>query len=322
MEELTSLLTEHRREAILSAVLLLGVVVFVTIARVVIGRSARDPELRQRLRRSVTYLGALVVLTGVVALWFQQIQQAVLALTALAAAMVLASKELILCITGGLYKAFVGPYEIGDRIEVAGVRGDVVDAGLLATTLLEVGPNDASQRSTGRFIYLPHAALLGNPVHNATTSPFAWHEITLHLAPSAPWREIDAALVHFAAEEQTPLQQELEQAVEVLKGKYAFRPPPSTPRVFAALDADGQVTLTLRYAVRARQARVSEDRIARALLDRFGPTVLCRKPERPSAAAEAPSPAATTTAPPAPTTAPAAPSAAEAPPPPRPAPAS
>lgn len=311
MDELTSLLTEHRREAVLSAVLLVSVTVLVALARFVIGRSARDPELRQRLRRSVTYLGAFVVLAGVVALWFQQIQQAVLALTALAAAFVLASKELILCITGGLYKAFVGPYEIGDRIEVAGVRGDVVDAGLLATTLLEVGPNDASQRSTGRFICLPHAALLGNPVYNATTSPFAWHEITLHLAPSAPWREIDAALTELGAEQQAPIQAELEKALDDLKGKYAFRPPPSTPRVFTSLDADGQVTLTLRYAVRARQARVSEDRVVRLLLDRFGPNALCRKPDRP-APADAPS------APSAPAAAPTSSGQDGAPPPPRP----
>ncbi len=293
MDQLTTLLTEHRREAVLSTILLLGAVVFVALARFVIGRSARDPELRQRLRRSVTYLGAFVVLAGVVALWFQQIQQAVLALTALAAAFVLASKELILCVTGGLYKAFVGPYEIGDRIEVAGVRGDVVDAGLLATTLMEVGPNDASQRSTGRFIRLPHSALLANPVYNATTSPFSWHEITLRLAPGAPWRELDAALCEIATEQQAPLQAELEQALEELKGTFAFRPPPSTPRVFTSLDDDGQVTLTLRYAVRARQARVSEDRVVRALLERFGPHVLCRKPEKaPAPPSEPPAPAA------------------------------
>lgn len=281
MDQLTSLLTEHRREALLSAILVVGATVFVALARLLIGRSVRDPELRQRLRLSVTYLGVVVVLAGVVTLWFQQIQQTVLALTALAAAFVLASKELIVCVTGGLYKAFVGPYELGDRIEVAGVRGDVIDTGLLGTTLMEVGPNDASQRSTGRFVYLPHAVLLANPLYNATTSPFTWHELTLHLAPSAPWREIDAALVEFAREQQAPIQADLERAMEKLKGSFAFRPPPTSPHVFASLDADGQPTLTLRYAVRARQARVSEDRIVRALLARFGPHALCRKPDRP-----------------------------------------
>jgi hypothetical protein len=61
--------------------------------------------------------------------------------------------------------------------------------------------------------------------------------------------------------------------------------------VFTSLDGDGQVTLTLRYAVRARQARVSEDRVVRALLERFGPHVLCRKPEKaPAPPSEAPGP--------------------------------
>jgi small-conductance mechanosensitive channel len=266
MEQLEILLATHRREAIFSAILLVGV----------IGRGTRDPDLRQRLRRAVTYMGTSIVLAGLVALWFQQIQQAVLALTALAVAFVVASKELILCGMGGLYKAFVDPYEIGDRIEVAGVRGDVVDAGLLATTLLEIGPDAVSQRSTGRFIYLPHSVLLAPPLHNATTSPFAWHEITLHLGPSAPWRDIDAALIHLAREEHAPIQVELERSVEELKGRFSYRPPPSTPAVFASLDADGHVRLTLRYAVRSRQRRVSEDRVVRALVERFGPAVLCR----------------------------------------------
>ena len=69
----------------------------------------------------------------------------------------------------------------------------------------------------------------------------------------------------------------LDNHVARLRRKVAYRPPPGTPFVFASLDDEGRLELTLRYAVLARQQRVSEDRVVRALLERFGSQALVQE---------------------------------------------
>lgn len=255
-----------------------GIVLAATLLlRWVLARSIRDVDLRQRLRNGLTFLAAALVLALNLVLWFEQVAQTVLALAALAAATVIAAKELILCVTGGAYRAIVSPYKIGDRIEVGGVQGDVVDAGLLATTLFEVKPTiGQGYRSTGRFVVVPHSVLFSGPALNTTRSPFNWHEFTIAVAPGAPWRELEAALLELARAEYEPIRAEMDAAVEELCRELAWRPPPSTPAVFVCLDDRGLIALTVRYPVRVRHGRMSEDRIVRGLLGRFGPEAFRR----------------------------------------------
>mgnify|MGYP001215256827 CR=1 FL=1 len=61
-------------------------------------------------------------------------------MVAIAVALVIATKELILCVSGALIKGGARSFNIGDRIQVKEFRGDVIDQNLLTTTILEVGP--------------------------------------------------------------------------------------------------------------------------------------------------------------------------------------
>lgn len=254
-----------------SLVLLTGVVLLWLLLRLWAARAAAEVELRQKLRRLSTVL-VLVLLPGsLLLLWSAAVHQTMLALTAFAVAFVIAFKELLLCLVGGLYRIATSPYDIGDRIEINGLRGDVVDAGLFSSLLLEVGPGRIAQTSTGRMVHLPHSWLLAHPVINATETGFRWHELHLRPRPGVDWKALAAALREIAEQEHEPIREELEAAVARLRRKVAYRPPPGTPFVFASLDEECRLELTLRYAVPARQQRVSEDRVVRALLERFGP---------------------------------------------------
>src|SRR5690606_27740699 len=90
-------------------------------------------------------LPGIILLIGILFIWGQELRDFALSLVAVAAALVLATKEVILCLMGGLLKASTKLFENGDRISVSGYKGKVIDHTLLTTTLIETGPGRSNQ---------------------------------------------------------------------------------------------------------------------------------------------------------------------------------
>src|SRR5690606_21781606 len=103
-------------------------------------------------------------------LWADQIYSLIISITAVAAALAIATKELLLCLGGTFYKASTRPFSIGDRIEVGGTRGDVIDIGLFATQVLQVGPGNLTHQYTGRSVTIPNSVFLTQNIINESYS--------------------------------------------------------------------------------------------------------------------------------------------------------
>ncbi|EQC51153.1 mechanosensitive ion channel domain-containing protein [Bacteriovorax sp. DB6_IX] len=99
-------------------------------------------------------------------LWFTQLQVFFVSILAVAAAIVLAFKEMIMCITGGLLVNISNTFKTGDRIEVDGYRGFVIEKSLLTTKILEIGPEKNSQQTTGDIISIPNSLMLSKGLKN------------------------------------------------------------------------------------------------------------------------------------------------------------
>ena len=69
-------------------------------------------------------------------------------------------------------------YRIGDRIEVGGVRGYVVDIGLQTTELQEFGAWMPGDEFTGRIVEIPNGVVFDGPTNNYTRDfPFVWDHV-------------------------------------------------------------------------------------------------------------------------------------------------
>ena len=83
-----------------------------------------------------------------------EIQEFAFSLAAAAVALVIGTKELIMCFLGGVLKMGSRAFRIGDRIEVNGLRGDVVDMNFFTTTVFEIGPGHILHQYTGRKLVI------------------------------------------------------------------------------------------------------------------------------------------------------------------------
>lgn len=140
-------------------------------------------ELKSRWRNFIKNAFLLAGIIGLVFIWAPQLRAFALSLTAVAVAVVVATKELILCLSGSLLRASASSFSIGDLVEYAGHRGYVVDQNLMTTQLQEV--DHSSGIPSGNQIVLPNSLFLTHPVTNYShLRPYCVHTFSLHIEPS------------------------------------------------------------------------------------------------------------------------------------------
>lgn len=126
-------------------------------------KSKADKMIQKRKLNQI--LGYMFFFT-LLMLWFNQLQIFFVSIFAVAAAIVLAFKELIMCITGGLLVRLSHVFSEGQRIEIDDKRGFVIEKTLLTTKILELGPEKNSQQTTGEIITIPNSLMLSKSLKN------------------------------------------------------------------------------------------------------------------------------------------------------------
>ena len=82
------------------------------------------------------------------------------------------------------------PFEIGDRIEINGEIGDVVDTHFFQFTLLELKNWVGAEQSTGRIMHIPNRFIFDHPVANYNKGfPLIWNELPVEVTFESDWRK-------------------------------------------------------------------------------------------------------------------------------------
>lgn len=197
-------------------------------------------------------------------IWASKIAGFVLSVAALAAAILVVSKELLSCLVGAAYLGFARPFTIGDHIEVAGHRGQALSTTPFATTLLSSAEGN---QITGRTVAVPNALFLVQQVINhSATGAFAMY-LTKVAVPSAEKTLQHEEWLLSAANEVCQAWQEAAQAQFVNTERIEHMDLPSgVPRVLFDLADGKQRLLILRFACPPRLRVRTEQSILKAYL--------------------------------------------------------
>jgi small-conductance mechanosensitive channel len=253
---------------ILKSLLLLGVVL---AFRTVLVRSiARNPHLTLEAKRrwvvAIRNTAALVFLTGLAFMWLNELQTFAVSLVAIAAALVLATKELILCWSGAALRVGGKVYSVGDRIQIGGYRGVVLDHDAFATKLLEIGPGLTSHLYTGRIVVFPNSLLFTNGlVKENPPHDHGLYVLNVPVRSEDNWQVAEQALLDAAKAECTPFLEEVTRQMKLLEQKNLLEAPSPDPRVTIQLIEPGRVHLVLRYPAPDR----GRSRVEQAIIRRY-----------------------------------------------------
>jgi small-conductance mechanosensitive channel len=251
------------KSLILLAMVLIGRLV---LMRAVTHSTSLTVETKRRWVLMIRNVIGVVFVMGLVFIWAHELATFAVSLVAIAVALVLATKELILCLSGTVLRAGSNAYTMGDRIEISGTRGNVIDQNLLATTLLEIGPGHNSSQYTGRAVVFPNSLLLSHPLINETyMKEYVVQVLTIPLAMEDDWQAAESLLLEIAMSECGPFMEEARIHMKQLEGKAWLDAPSVEPRVSIHLPEPGRIDLLLRVPSPAHRT----SRLEQAILRRF-----------------------------------------------------
>lgn len=235
-----------------TAILVATVLVLRALANRFIRRHVQAPDVRRRwMVQSRNGLLLLLVL-GIVLIWGQELRTLALSVVAIAVAFVVATKELILCITGSILKTGARSFQVGDRIQVKEFRGDVIDQTLLATTILEVGPGKLTHQRTGRMAVLPNALFVSEPVVNESyTHDYVLHAFTIPFKRADDWRAAREAFLDSAGRHCRPYLEDVRKHMRELSEERGLDVPTVDPRVIIQMPAADEVHLIVRVPAKS-----------------------------------------------------------------------
>jgi small-conductance mechanosensitive channel len=256
-------------------ILLLISVALYALSRVMrrgIDRHIEDVNRRHQLRKIVTYGFWTALVIAAVTLFAERLALADIGtvLGLIAAAVTIALADVVRSLAGWIYISSRRGVEIGSRVELEGITGDVIDIGLLKTTLLEVGePLVHGLQSTGRIVTVPNSLfLMGKVLASASVNPLVWQEIQVLVTFESDWKRAREIIQAIADDGYQKIVPDLKAGFEKLERRFAFRLGSTAPIVYTEI-ADSGVLLTLRYLTPVRRRRSSVDQISGQILDSF-----------------------------------------------------
>ncbi len=231
---------------------------------------AHNPTLSMESKRRwvVTTRNSVVFafLIGLVIIWAHELQAFTVSLVALAAAFVLATKELILCWSGAALRVGGKVYAVGDRIQIAGHRGVVLDHDVFATKLLEIGPGQSAHLYTGRVTIFPNSLLFTNAlVKENPEQEYGLYTLVVPIKNDEDWQRAERVLLDAAKIECAPFMEEAARQMKLLEQANLLEAPSPEPRITIQLPESGKIHLVLRFPAPDR----GRSRIEQAILRRY-----------------------------------------------------
>lgn len=249
-----------------AALVLLLVVVRSMVMRAISANPKVPVEARRRwainLRNGLVILG----LIGLVTIWAKELETIALSMVAFAAALVVATKELIMCVGGSAIRTMSNSYDLGDHIEIANLRGRVVDINLFSTTIMEIGPRHDAHQLTGRAVSFPNSLLLGHPVVRENyMGDYVVHVTTVAVPYSVAPAQAERLLREAAETACAPHVPAARRHMERIAERHLVDTPSVEPRVAIFPFDDKRYNLILRIAIPAKERH----RVEQAILHQF-----------------------------------------------------
>jgi small-conductance mechanosensitive channel len=239
------------------------------LSRRLVDRYVEPAERKYRVAKLISRSVAVLALLLIVALWSARLSALLTILTIIGAGTAVALRDVLLSFAGWLNISLSAPYRQGDRIEVNGVRGDVVDIRVLHTILMEIGNWVQADQSTGRLIRIPNNWVFQYDVANYTRGfGFIWNEIEVTLTFRSDWKAARDILQEFAETDVESVTAKAEDQLRHLAREHLVHYEVLTPYVYLSLTDHG-VKLTLRHLTPVRGRRNIRHNLTVQILTRF-----------------------------------------------------
>ncbi|CAM4275693.1 mechanosensitive ion channel family protein [Zobellia nedashkovskayae] len=182
MDALLNFLKDPLAAKVLKLLLWIIFIVFsIGFLRKLLKKRISDVTIRYKAQKGVELVGYfLIFFLILISFTVKSIADYTIIIGLFTAGITFTLQELILSITGSFYIFFVRVYKPGDRIEINGIKGDVIDIDSIYTTLMELGEWVSSDNYSGRIVKISNSFVFKGPIKNYSMDfPFLWDELNI-----------------------------------------------------------------------------------------------------------------------------------------------
>jgi small-conductance mechanosensitive channel len=271
---------ENGRKLLLTLAVVVAMLAIGWLVRAFLSRISRVERARRVLfwgRQVVNIALTLLLLIGVLSIWFDDPNRLATAAGLVTAGLAFALQRVITA-TAGYFVILRGKtFNVGDRIVMGGVRGDVIDLSFMQTRIMEMGQSpkeqgDApsmwirSRQFTGRIVTVTNDKVFDEPVYNYTKDfPYIWDEINLPVRYQDDRAKAEQILLDAARKHALTLDKIGEDEVKRLDQNFGLDIGQIDPHAFWRI-TDNWLEITVRFLAPDHGIRQIKDKMSRDIL--------------------------------------------------------
>jgi small-conductance mechanosensitive channel len=221
---------------------------------------------RYRAKKLGTFTGYILTIVLIAVVFSDKLGGFTVALGVAGAGIAFALQEVIVSFAGWLAIMFGDFYKTGDRVQLGGVKGDVMDIGVLRTTIMETGQWVDGDLYNGRIVLIANSYVFKEPVYNYSGDfPFLWDEIKIPIQYGSNYVMTKEILLKAGSEIAGDLTQKSLEKWRTMQTKYRLEDAQTSPMV-SLIANDNWVEYTLRYVVDYKQRRATKTELFTKIL--------------------------------------------------------
>jgi len=243
------------------ATVIVGLIIIWFIVRLIQRRlisRISDNNNSYKAKKLSSFIGFLITVLLISVVFSDQLGGLTVAFGVAGAGIAFALQEVIVSFAGWIAIVFGKYYHSGDRIQLGGITGDVIDISILRTTIMETGQWVNGDLYNGRIVYVSNSNVFKEPVFNYSGNfPFLWDEIKIPIQYGSNYDKTKEILQSVGNEVVDTLTKETKMQWEVLQRSYRLENARIEPMV-SLIANDNWVEFTLRYVVDFKKRRVTK----------------------------------------------------------------
>ena len=250
-----------------SAMLLLTLWLLQRLLLWAVWRRTDAAHVRYRWRKVSGYTVLIAAFLGLAFLWLDQgLRPFGTFFGLLSAGVAISLRDIISGLAGWLFIVWRRPFEVGDRIQIGAVAGDVIDIRFFQFTLLEIGNWVAADQSTGRIIHIPNGRVFTEALASYSKGfQYIWNEIPVLITFESDWEKAKKLFLRVAERHGEDLSRSAEAGVREAARRFLIHYRQLTPTVYTCV-RDSGILLTVRYLCEPRRRRSSEEAVWEGIL--------------------------------------------------------
>ena len=251
--------------------IMVGVIIILTAKNLIrsrLGRHIKDHNNFYRSKKAVNAVGYLLILLLISIIYRESLGTLTIFFGIAGAGIAFALQEVIVSIAGWIAILFTDIYKPGDRVLMGGIKGDVIDIGVLRTTIMEIGGWVEGDLYSGRIVRITNSFVFKEPVYNYSADfPFLWDEIKVPVQHGSNYTLAREILYDVAQEVVGDYSDEAKQQWEIMVRKFLIENASTHPMVNIIAN-DNWVEFTLRYVVDYKKRVGVKDQLFTKILEK------------------------------------------------------